>query len=213
MNDDFASLCGELASWLAVAETLAALPDMQPAGRRAGKPGSKAPGNTAVVNAIMDAHSGVRQMERDFRVRVTGTATVRGGSDGNTSSALGALPALAGAVDVAHTDERDAKGKRKPCRCQHCDAVRLLGRWALAIRQLPAVDDAPRWVRLRAGPDGLPPRCPFCKTFSLRLAVESGVIRCWFPEHPDLDRPPSARVEVSRVKGVPVLVWNTGLVQ
>jgi hypothetical protein len=207
MSDELASACGELATWLAVAETLIALPDIQPSGRRAGKPGSRAPGNTAVMNALMDAHEGVRRMEEDVRAQVSGTRRRRGGSTQNVALALEALPVLYGAVDVVHAREN---GK---CRCPHCEAARILGRWALAIRQLPAVDDAPRWVKLRPGPDGLPPRCPHCGTFSLRLAVESGQIRCWFPEHEGLDRPPTATVQFSRVGGVPVLVWNTGEVQ
>jgi len=207
VSGELAQACEELGSWLAIAETLTALPDIEPGGRRAGKPGSRPPGNQAALGVIMDAHAGVRALEAEFRFEVTGTRRPRGGSGANTEVALSALPDLADAVPVQHEAGR-------PCRCAHCEALRQVGRWALAVRQLPAVDDAPRWVKLRAGPDGLPPRCPFCETFSLRLAVESGEIWCWFPGCEDGDgNQPKARVEISRIGGIPVLAWSSGLVQ
>lgn len=206
--------CQDLASWLAIAETLAAIPDIQPSARSGGKPGTRMPGNVAALHAIMDAHAGVRDLEVTFRLQVTGVLRERGGSHGNTIVALEALPDLAGAVDVQHRYETDGQGRRKPCKCQHCEALRGLTRWALAIQQLPAVDTAPRWIPIRPGPDGLPPKCPWCETFSLRLSVEYGEIRCVYPGCKDDDgNRPQARLEISRVSGQAVLAWKSGLVQ
>lgn len=195
---DLGAACQDLAGWLAIAETLAAIPDIQPSARPAGRPGTRIPGNAAVLHAIMDAHAGVRELEAELRLTVAGTALERGGSDANTAAALEAIPAMELAADSPRVRE----------------GVRRLSRWALAIQQLPAVDTAPRWIPIRAGPDGLPPRCPWCQTFSLRLSVESGEIRCVFPGCTDDDgRRPQARLEVSRVDDRPILAWKSGLVQ
>ena len=72
----------------------------------------------------------------------------------------------------------------------------------------------PRWERIRRGPDGLPPACPFCRTFSLRVAVASGAVICVYPGCMDSrgDRP-SARMEIGRVSGEPQVVWSDGTVQ
>jgi hypothetical protein len=211
---ELADACQELAGWLAIAETLAAIPDIQPSARPSGRPGTRMPGNVAVLHAIMDAHAGIRDLEADFRMRVTGVMRERGGSDGNTTVALEALPNLAGAVDVHHQRDEDEQGRRKPCRCVHCDALRQLGHWAMTIQRLPAVDTVPRWIPIRPGPDGLPPVCPWCKTFSLRLSVELGVICCVFPGCKDDDgNRPQAHLDISRVSGQPVLAWKSGLVQ
>jgi len=209
-----AEACQELASWLAIAETLVAVADIQPSARPASRPGTRQPGNPAALNAVMDAHEGIRRLEASFRVQVTGTRMARGGSDANTLTALGALPDLASAVPVQHQDVRNDQGRRKPCRCQHCDAAHTLVRWALAIQQLPAVDTVTRWIPIRPGPDGLPPQCPWCQTFSLRLSTEYGQVRCFFPGCTDEDgNRPEARLEISTLSGQPVLAWTSGLVQ
>lgn len=209
-----AQACQDLAGWLAIAETLAAIPDVAPSARPAGKPGTRLPGNVAALCAVMDAHAGVRAMEDGWRLQVTGTAQARGGSDANTLAALESIPVLAGAVPEEHQDRYDPKGKRLPCRCPHCEAGKTLTRWALIIQQLPAIDTAPRWIPIRPGPDGLPPKCPWCETFSLRLCVEFGRVQCWFPGCEDDDgRRPSAQLEISRLSGQPVLAWGTGYVQ
>src|SRR5215472_2508452 len=117
---------------------------MQPSARsHSGKPGSRPPWNSAVALVITDVHAGARDLERQFRFHLArATPLSRGGSHSNTLSALQALVAMEQIVP-----EQTAK-----------QAIRTLTRWADRIRQLPAVDDKPRWMKIRAGPDGLPPK-------------------------------------------------------
>jgi hypothetical protein len=199
VTTDLAQACSELGNWIAVAETLVAIPDQQPGVRVSSKPGSRAPWNPAVATALLDARQGIRDLECEMRTEVTGApGRPRGGSDGNTRDALKAISAMEQAVSRDHV----------------ADALRQLISWANTIRRLPSIDDLPHWRRLRPGPDGMPPRCPFCETFSLRVAVESGVVGCWFPGCTDSEgRRPQARLEISRLNGSGVLVWNDGTVQ
>ncbi len=196
---ELSEACEDLGAWLAIAETLIAEPDITPTTRSSGKPTSRPPWNAAVAYAITDAHAGVREIEREFRIEITGRHRwPRGGSDSNTVGAMEAITAMSSVVS------RD-RAKR---------AARSLIHWADVIRQLPAVDDKPRWERIRAGPDGLPPTCPHCGTFSLRVAIESGVIQCWFPSCTDSNgNRPAAHLDINRVNGEPVLLWSDGSVQ
>jgi hypothetical protein len=195
VSTELADACGELGSWLAIAETLIAEPDIQPSARSSGKPTSRPPWNAAVAYAITDAHAGVRDIEHSFRLIIHGRLRDRGGSTANTLAALDAITAMESAVPQGNARQ----------------AARHLIKWATSIRQLPAIDDKPRWEKIRAGPDGLPPKCPHCQTFSLRVALESGVIQCWFPGCKDGDgNRPQARLDISRIDSTPVLVWIDG---
>lgn len=167
---------------------------------RRGRQGSQAPGNVAAMMLALDVHQFVRRLEASLRQAVTGKpGPARGGSDANTRAALKAIISLGEAV----TDEDAGK------------AARLLERFVTAIGQLPAIDEVPRWERIRPGPGGLPPRCPNCSTFSLRVALNSGAVMCVFPGCADLDgnMPPVGRLELSRINGDPVLAWKDGTVQ
>lgn len=160
---------------------------------------SRIPGNIAAMMVALEAHEFVRRLEASLRLAVTGrTGHRRGGSDANTKAALAAIVNLGEAV---HEDAA-------------ADAARLLERFITLIGQLPAVDTVPRWERIRPGPGGLPPKCPWCETFSLRVAICSGQVLCVFPGCADEigNSPPRGRLDLSRVTGSPVLVWDSGRV-
>jgi len=193
LSDELAAACEELGSWLAIAETLIGEPDIIPSTRSSGKPSSHPPWNAAVAYAITDAHAGIREIEREFRIEVTGRHRWRGGSDANTTTAMEAITAMSSAVPRALAQR----------------AARSLIHWANQIRMLPAVDDKERWEKIRAGPDGLPPRCPYCKTFSLRVSMTRGLVACWMTGCEDGDgRQPQARMDINRIDGTPVLAWR-----
>lgn len=173
--------------------------DIEPGNGRRSVPTTRTPGNTQAINAEMDAHQMVRRLEASLRLLVTGhTGRMRGGSDSSTRAAITAIEKLGAAVSPAARDL----------------AARLLERATRTIEQLPSVDTAVRWDRIRPGPDGLPPRCPFCSTYSLRVAIQSGVVVCVMPSCEDSDgrRPPQARMDLSKIDGRAILVWRTGLV-
>lgn len=174
--------------------------DVEPSNGRRTAPGTRTPGNTQAINAQMDAHELVRRLEASLRLAVTGhPGRRRGGSDSQTRAALKSIERLGEAVP-AHARQT---------------AARLLDRAATAIGQLPSVDEIPRWEKIRPGPGGLPPTCPNCGTYSLRVSLSAGVVVCVLPGCEDMDgrRPPQARMDISKIDGSPVLVWRDGLVQ
>jgi hypothetical protein len=74
------------------------------------------------------------------------------------------------------------------------------------------------WRRLGHGLDGMPPQCPYCETYSLRVAVRSRVVMCFKYGCEDRDgtTPPTGtmdRLLAGPQAGQPVLVWADGLVQ
>jgi len=174
--------------------------DAEPGTGRRSVPATRTPGNTQALNAEMDAHELVRRLEASLRLVVTGhTGRMRGGSDSSTRAAIAAIEKLGEAVSPAARQL----------------AARLLDRATTAIGQLPAVDEIPRWEKIRPGPGGLPPTCPNCRTYSLRVSLSAGVVVCVFPGCADMDgrKPPQARMDLSKIDGRPVLVWRDGLVQ
>ena len=174
--------------------------DIEPGNGRRSVPTTRTPGNTQAINAEMDAHQLVRRLEASLRLAVTGhTGKMRGGSDTSTRAAITAIEKLGEAVSP-HARQQ---------------AARLLDRATTTIGQLPAVDEIPRWEKIRPGPGGMPPMCPNCETYSLRVALSAGVVVCVFPGCEDMDgrKPPQARMDLSKIDGRPVLVWRDGLVQ
>lgn len=174
--------------------------DAEPGTGRRSVPATRTPGNTQALNAEMDAHELVRRLEASLRMLVTGhTGRMRGGSDSSTRAAIAAIEKLGEAVPP-HARQL---------------AARLLDRATTTIGQLPSVDEIPRWEKIRPGPGGLPPVCPYCQTYSLRVALQAGVVVCVFPSCEDGDhrRPPQARMDLSKIDGRAVLVWRDGLVQ
>jgi hypothetical protein len=189
--------------------------DVEPSVGRSGVPATRTPGNTAAINAQMDAHEMIRRLEAALRVAVAGhSGRARGGSDKNTLASLKAIQNLGAALPQ---EVRDARG-RLVWPCQEL-AARVVQRVTSVIGQLPAIDEVPKWSRIRPGPDGLPPRCPHCQTYSLRVSIQSGVVVCVFPGDDgngcrDMDgrTPPQARMDISKIDGRGILVWRDGLV-
>lgn len=190
--------CAELARWLPAAQALITEPDSDGT-RSRGQPTSRPPWNPTAATAVLDAHEGTRRLEASLRMAVTGhPGPRRGGSGGNTRAAITAISQLGYAVSV--------DGQRL--------AATIITRWVTTIQQLPAVDEIPRWERLRHGPGGLSPSCPFCGCYSLRVAVRSGVVVCVLPGCTDRDgNRPQARMELGAVSAEPSLVWQDGTVQ
>lgn len=193
----------DLLDLLPLLAELVSEPDNDGSSTRGLNPASVPPWNAAVAYVMLDVHEGARALEAGLYEELTGAArkTKRGGSNGNTDAALKAIVAL-GAQLGLHPSKA---------------AAVLVERWVMAGRRLPAVDLSPVWRRLPRTPvpGGMPPVCPYCKTFSLRVAVRSRVVRCFNPgpcEDGTGGRPVGS-LELGRVSGQPMLVWADGTVQ
>lgn len=218
---DLSAACTELADQLAVFDDNdvtsdradAGLPtstllvvdqDAEPGTGRRTVPATRTPGNTQAINAQMDAHALVRQLEASLRRAVTGhTGRMRGGSDSSTRAAIAAIEKLGEAVSPAARQL----------------AARLLDRATRTIGQLPSVDEIPKWEKIRVGPGQTPITCPNCHTYSLRVSLSAGIVVCVFPGPDgkgcrDMDgrTPPQARMDISKIDGRAILVWRDGLV-
>src|SRR6478752_1967420 len=102
------------------------------------------PWDATVGRALMDGHEGVRRLEAVLRYTLNGhPGQRRGGSTGNTTAALAAIPRLAAGL----TEDDEAV------------AARIIERWVNAARAVAAIDEAERWrpVPSRA--------CPYCRCF------------------------------------------------
>jgi hypothetical protein len=164
-------------------------------------PQSEPPGNGPAMEALMAAHEGVRRLEAYVRVQVTGSVVHRGGSDAQTTAALSALVSLTNAV--SRDDAAEAK--------------RELLRLARPIELLRALDEAVRWVPIRLSDDdaAFPPRCPYCRTFTLRLAESRYIVMCCNPGCPgdkNGEQPATGWLELTELHG-PVIAWSDGLIQ
>jgi hypothetical protein len=171
------------------------------------------PWNAAAAYAYTDGAEIARRLETSLLNQTAGPRPRprRGGSDANTRAALEAIVRLSVALSPADAGR----------------VTRILLRTAAETQALPAVDEVTRWVQIRATPGQRPPVCPYCGTFSLRLAENGFVVMCfgWQPSttgedgqrvrRPCTDREgrrPVARLELSRINGDPVLVFADGLV-
>jgi hypothetical protein len=200
---DLADACAELERWMDEARGLLHQPDVGE-GRAGGSygrlheaPGSAAPWNVAAADAYLAAFFGIRQLEDEWRQLRGLNPKRRGGSDGNTGKCLAQLPAMESAVPAAVAKE----GQQR------------ISGWITRIRQLKAIDEAPRWVRLRPGGDGVPPACPHCQGLGLRLAEGRYVVACFTPGCEDLDgNQPLGLLGFSSIDGSPCLKWHDGLV-
>ena len=222
--DDIRAAGDELLKVLTLAEVLVTRTDHHPGGPAPGGGPAESgwPGNTQAANVVMDAHAGVRALEREMRVAVSGTIITRGGSDANTAIAVAQIAAMS----IAAGDEHRAL------------AMRLIHGWTVAGQRLPAVDEAARWVRIRLVTrcpacraklppppqrcsecgelPPLPPACPYCKTYNLRLAEGAYVVACFHPDCPERKdgRRPQARLDLSALPPhEPVLRWQDGIIQ
>ncbi|MEV6980421.1 hypothetical protein AB0M95_04070 [Sphaerisporangium sp. NPDC051017] len=157
--------------------------------------GSPAPWHPEAGPVLMTIHAGVRELEQDLRYRVTGRTGGRGGSDRNTEVALDAIVKLVHGVpeDAA----RGARGR--------------LENWIEQAREIRDVGELERWIPIRVPRGDLPPGCPYCKTYSLRIATQSGRVACTNAKCLDSQgNRPRGRIEKNRVTGQAVLAWADG---
>jgi hypothetical protein len=184
-----AEACADLRPLIGIARDLTAEPDAQGSAGHA-QPASCPPWNQAAANAWLDIHAAVRDLEREMRCEVTGSASCRGGSDANTTVALDAIGSMGGAVSQESADL----------------AARVLSRLADAVLMLPAVDLEERPQRVRAP-------CPYCGRLMLRLLPRKGAVTCVaFGSCADADgRHPQGRIGRS-LDGSAVIEWADGLV-
>lgn len=163
--------------------------------------GSPAPWHQEAGMVLMTAHEGVRRLEASMRRDVTGgLGRRRGGSLGNTSSALAAVCNLSYGVP-------DASARK---------ATRIIGIWISQAKVLRDIDQAPRWEPLRTAPaksgtGRLAPACPYCSTYSLRTARVSGAVRCFNPACRDNNGDaPCGQLLEAPYTGHPMIVWADG---
>lgn len=172
----------------------------EPQGRpRSGTIGRHAPessepwqGEAAAV--YWTVHFGARRVEDDCRtdIGLPPHSPARGGSDSNTYAALTAIgnhgPTLTAATLKA--------------------VRRTVEGWATAIDRLSDIDQADVWVPVPRTPGALPPACPYCALFTLRMTVRREIVRCFNPACRDSDnRPPIARMERGQLTGDGMLVF------
>lgn len=89
-------------------------------------------------------------------------------------------------------------------------AIRRLERWISMARALPGIDEAEPWVPV-PGTAGVPPPCPYCDTFGLRMLKRRGEVRCFYPGCTDRDgKATRARMEPGRMTGEARLIFGDG---
>lgn len=157
--------------------------------------GSPAPWHAEAADVLMTIHAGARELENAMRYRITGNARTRGGSDANTRDALAAVVKLAPALPEPIAD----------------DAAAQVARWVRQARQVRDIDQADRWVSLPRMPGMLPPPCPYCLTYALRMSRIAGEVRCLNVDcRDDNGRRPIARMQYGRLSGDGMLVFADG---
>jgi hypothetical protein len=160
-------------------------------------PESSEPWQGAAAAVYWTIHFGARQLEDVCRadIGLPPQDPARGGSAANTDDALRAVASTAPTMTAGALNA----------------ARRRVEAWLTAIQQIPDIDLADTWVPVPRQPGSLPPTCPYCTTFSLRMAPARQVVRCFNPPCRDTDdRPPVARMENGLSGGV--LVFGDGQV-
>jgi hypothetical protein len=196
---DVAEAAAELTRCFLAAKILITQPDTIAANGPGLPAGPAEPWNGQAAAAFLGAVQEARDLEHELRAEVTGRpgevyrtrGPARGGSDANTVAAIAAIVALAEAVD----DPAAA------------DAARRMGRRATVVLQLPAVDEAELWVRVRAG-------CHHCGCPMMQLAPRSGRVTCirWGRCTDHAGNHPVGVVQQS-VTGEPMVAWADGCIQ
>jgi hypothetical protein len=154
---------------------------------------SQPPWNSSVANVILELHAWCRDTESLWRLRASLTVRIRGGSDGNTRKALGALTALSEGVDDWVV----------------VDGNRWLSGWcrraSVALGESESVKRLPRNVGERSAV------CPWCKRDTLRQMALAGIIFCCDPGCRDEeDRRPKGQLEY--FSGEWVMRWQDDII-
>ena len=187
----------------ALADVAALLPE--PQGRpRSGTIGRHAPegsepwqGEAAAV--YWTIHFGARNLEDACRyaIGLKPLTPRRGGSADNTDEALKTIG------NYGPTLPADMLGEVR----------RRVESWATSIDQLSDIDLADVWVPVPRQPGALPPACPYCQLFTLRMTVRREIVRCFNPPCRDTAGvPPVARMERGKLTGDGMLVFNDSTV-
>lgn len=162
-------------------------------------PESSEPWQGEAAAVYWSIHFGARNLEDVCRVDLglTPLTPRRGGSAANTDEALRLIGNYATQLSVPILNE----------------ARRRAERWASAIDQLSDIDLADAWVPVPRQPGQVPPTCPYCHMFTLRMTVRREIVRCFNPPCRDSDgQPPMARMERGRLTGDGMLVFNDSTV-
>lgn len=155
-------------------------------------PDTPEPWDAPAGRALLDGHEGARRLEAALRYAVTGhPGRRRGGSAGNTTAALAAIPKLAAGLD------RDAEGA----------AVRILDRWINQARAIPAIDEARRWRTLPQ-----PRACPYCGCWFLKADMDARpvTVTCFTVGCRDRNGLCPVATIGTDDHGQPVLAWADG---
>lgn len=156
-------------------------------------PSSREPWERQAATVYWDAYFGARALARTMRASVGLNLPLF--DDAYGADALGIVRDVAPAVP-------------DPVLRQ---AVRVIEGWATRARRIDAIDEAEAWspVPVVAGLEH--PRCPYCKTYGLRMRRRRGEVRCFYPECRDADgHPTRARMEPGRMTGEACLVFDDG---
>jgi hypothetical protein len=158
--------------------------------------GSPAPWHPEAGPMLMTVHEGVRRMEASMRQEITGRlGGRRGGSDANTTAAMRAIENLGHGLP----DDRARY------------YARIVGIWTAHARTVRDIDQAPKWSAIAAPKGTLPPQCPYCRTYMLRVAMASGAVTCANPSCVDsLGQRPRGRMEYGPLTGRAMLVFTDG---
>lgn len=203
-DDPVAAACQALAEYLHRLEHLVWQADTDggsPAGLVSRHAAAPLPGNPAALMALMDAWEGVPRLEARVMYALFGhPGRRRGGSAGNMAKALRHLPDLA-------TDLSDDDVGR---------VIAALDRWINGARAVRAIDETHRWRPLprRAG-EALPPRCPVCLCFQLRVDIDARpmLVQCRVPGCEDKTGERPVAFLTTDPGGRPQLAWNDGTVE
>lgn len=80
--------------------------------------------------------------------------------------------------------------------------ARILNGWIRRAGEGRDIGEAERWEPLRVPAGQLPPACPYCKTYSLRVGRREGRVRCANRWCVDGDgKPPVATIDKNRLNG------------
>ncbi|GAB1823555.1 hypothetical protein [Herbidospora sp. RD11066] len=160
--------------------------------------GSPAPWHPEAGMVLMVIHEEARRLEAALRMEVAGhPGRRRGGSDANTAAALTAI------AQLVHGVPREAA----------VQARRIIERWIRAARQIRDIGLEEPWVPIPVPQGAVPPSCPYCQTFSLRMRGTERRIRCINPRCWDLeDRHPEGRLVKSGLNGDSTIQWRDGRV-
>lgn len=198
--DEVASLVEELRPLIAQLQRLLPEPTADPtrgSTQHHKVTGSPAPWHPEAAAALFTVHAGARDLEADLRYRVTGhTGPARGGSADNTLHALTAIAKL-----VHGLPDNVVRG-----------AAHTIAGWITTAQQVRDIGLAERWEPLHVPRGEQPPTCPYCSTYSIRVAQRSGGVTCINPSCEDSrGNRPSGRIDRS-MTGNAAIFWDDGRV-